>query len=193
MAIPTAAGRREPDWATGLGPVVFSQDEIQRRVAELAQAVSRDHAGQEIVLVGILKGAVLFTVDLLRALAVPARLDFMAISRFGPSPESRGVARLLKDLEEPIAGRHVVLAEIIVDTGFTLSYLLRMLETRHPASLKVCVLLDRPRRRLIDVPLDYVGFEAPEDFLAGYGLGYRERFRQLPYIARFDPETANAR
>jgi hypoxanthine phosphoribosyltransferase len=169
-----------------VGPILLSETQIQARIAELGAQISRDYAGKELVLIGILKGVVLFMADLLRALEVPAIVDFMSISRFGPSEETRGAARLLKDLDLTIEGREVLVVEILIDTGFTLSYMLRTLSARLPASLGVCVLLDRPKRRLIDVPLDYVGFEAPEDFLVGYGLHYREKYRQLPYIAHYE-------
>lgn len=186
-----AGERNEPELPLppNVGPVAFTQAQIQNRVAELGGAISRDYAGEDLVLVGILKGIVLFMADLLRATHIPVSVDFMAISRFGPPEESRGAARLLKDLDVPIKGRHVLLVEDIVDTGFTLSYLRRTLRARYPTSLDTCALLDRPKRRLIDVPLKYIGFEAPEEFLVGYGLHFREQYRQLPYIAYFHPEN----
>ena len=173
----------------GVGRVVFSTAQIHARVQELGAQISRDHVGQELVLIGILKGTLFFLADLLRCLTIPAILDFMAISRFGPSRETGGAARLVKDLDLSLDQRHVLVVEDIVDTGFTLSYLLRTLQTRRPASLEVCVLLNRPRRRMIDLPLDYVGFEAPDEFVVGYGLQVEERFRQLPYIAVYNPPT----
>jgi hypoxanthine phosphoribosyltransferase len=172
----------------GVGPIVFSEAQIQARIRELGEAISHDYAKSDLVLVGILKGIVFFMPDLLRSIHVPAVVDFMSISRFGPSEETQGAARLLKDLELPLHDRHALVIEIIVETGFTLSYMLRTLQARQPASLGVCTLLDRPSHRLIDVPLNYVGFEAPEEFIVGYGLHYRERFRQLPYIAYYDPK-----
>lgn len=177
-----------PAFLTGVGSVVFSTAQIQERVAQLGEQISRDYAGQELVLIGILKGTLMFLADLLRTLTVPAAVDFMAISRFGPSSETGGAARLLKDLDLSLADRHALVVEDIVDTGFTLSYLLRTLKARHPASLEVCVLLNRPRRRMIDLPLKYVGFEAPDEFIVGYGLHVEERFRQLPYIALYHPD-----
>ena len=171
----------------GVGRVVFSAAQIHVRVQELGEQISHDHAGQELVLVGILKGTLFFLADLLRCLTIPAILDFLAISRFGPSSETGGAARLGKDLDLSPDQRHVVGGDDIVDTGFTLSYLLRTLKTRRPASLEVCVLLNRPRRRIIDLPLKYVGFEAPDEFVVGYGLQVEERFRQLPYIAVYNP------
>jgi len=175
-----------------VGRVVFSAAQIHSRVQELGAQISRDHAGQELVVIGILKGTLFFLADLLRCLTIPAIVDFMAISRFGPSSETGGAARLVKDLDLSLNQRHVLLVEDIVDTGFTLSYLLRTLKTRRPASLEVCVLLSRPRRRMIDLTLKYVGFEAPDDFIVGYGLHLEERFRQLPYIAVYRPEQAGA-
>jgi hypoxanthine phosphoribosyltransferase len=172
----------------GVGPVVFSEAQIQARVMELGEAISRDYAEADLVLIGILKGIVFFMADLLRSLHTPVIVDFMSISRFGPSEETQGAARLLKDLDLSLHGRHALIIEIIVETGFTLSYMLRTLQARQPASLGVCTLLDRPKHRLIDVPLNYMGFEAPEEFIVGYGLHYREKFRQLPYIAYYDPK-----
>ena len=174
----------------GVGPVVFSQEHIQERVGELAIRISQDYAGQELVLIGILKGIVLFLADLLRALTIPAIVDFMSISRFGPSTETHGAARLLKDLDISLEGRHALVVENIVDTGFTLSYLLRTLKAREPASLEVCTLLNRSRMRVMDIPIKYVGFEAPDEFIVGYGHHFEERYRQLPFIARFDPEAS---
>lgn len=171
-----------------LGEVVFTEAQIQARIEELAHQISLDHAGEELCLIGILKGALFFVADLMRALTVPSIADFMAISRFGPSANTHGEARLLKDLDVSLEGRNALILDDIVDTGFTLSYLLRILQARNPASLEICVFLNRPRRRLIDLPLNYVGFEAPEEFIVGYGLGVEERFRQLPYIAYYDPE-----
>ncbi len=174
----------------GLGEVVYSEVQIQARVAELGAEISRDYEGLELCLIGILKGALFFLADLMRVLTIPSIVDFMAISRFGPSTNTHGEAQLLKDLDISLENRHALVIDNIVDTGFTLSYLMRTLQARNPASLEVCVFLNRPRRRLIDLPLKYVGFEAPDDFMVGYGLGLDERLRQLPYIARYDPEQA---
>ncbi len=174
----------------GVGPVVFSAAQIEQRVQQLADQISRDYAGQELVLIGILKGSLIFLADLLRALTIPAVVDVIAISRFGPSSETGGAARLLKDLDLSLHERQALVVEIIVDTGFTLSYMLRTLKARQPASLETCVLLNRPRRRMIELPLKYVGFEAPDDFIVGYGLQLEERFRQLPYIAICEPSQA---
>jgi hypoxanthine phosphoribosyltransferase len=174
--------------SAGLGEVVYSEAQIQTRVAELGAEISRDYKGRELCLIGILKGALFFLADLMRVLTIPSMVDFMAISRFGLPSNTHGEARLLKDLDISLENRHALVMDNIVDTGFTLSYLMRILQARNPASLEVCVLLNRPRRRLIDLPLKYVGFEAPDEFMVGYGLGLDERLRQLPHIAYFDPE-----
>ena len=176
----------------GLGEVVFSEEQITTRVSELAAEISRDYAEQELYLIGILKGALFFLADLMRELAIPSIVDFMAISRFGPSANTHGEARLLKDLDISLDNRHALVVDNIVDSGFTLDYLMRTLRARNPASLEACILLSRPRRRLIDLPLKYVGFEAPDEFMVGYGLGMDERLRQLPDIAYFNPEQNNS-
>ena len=151
---------------------------------ELAGEISFDYRDrEEVILVGILKGAFVFLADLVRFLSVPARVDFMCVSSYGKATTTSGVVRILKDLDESVEGRHVLLVEDIVDTGLTLQYLKDNLETRGAASVEVCVLLDKQERRLIDVPLDYCGFTVPDRFLVGYGLDYRERYRHLPYIA----------
>lgn len=168
------------------GEVLLTAEQIQQRVRELAEEISRDYQGREPLLVCVLKGGVIFLADLVRQLTVPVNLDFMAVSSYGQGTVSSGQVRILKDLDTSIEGRHVLLVEDIVDSGLTLSYLCDILLAREPASLKVCTLLDKAARRRVKVPLDYVGFEVPNVFLVGYGLDYRERFRELPYIARLD-------
>ncbi|GMR11232.1 MAG: hypoxanthine phosphoribosyltransferase [Anaerolineae bacterium] len=186
----TAEGQLES--SSGLGEVIYSEAQIRARVAELGAEISHDYEGLELCLIGILKGALFFLADLMRALTIPSIVDFMAISRFGPPSNTHGEARLLKDLDISLENRHALVIDNIVDTGFTLSYLMRALQARNPASLEVCVFLNRPRRRLIDLPLKYIGFEAPDEFMVGYGLGLDERLRQLPYIAYFDPEQKDS-
>jgi hypoxanthine phosphoribosyltransferase len=155
---------------------------LAARVAELGQQISADYAGRELHLVGILKGAVTFLADLARAIAVPATFDFMAISSYGRSTRTSGVVRFLKDLDESIEGRHVLIVEDIVDTGLTLHYLRQSLAARRPASLAVAVALDKAARRQVDVPVEYVGFPIPDAFVVGYGLDYAGRYRNLPYV-----------
>src|SRR5213595_879887 len=166
----------------GVGEVLITEDELQTRIRELGREVSADYAGRELLLVGVLKGAVFLMADFMRALTVPCEIDFMAISSYGASTDSSGVVRILKDLDINIEGRDVLVVEDIIDSGLTLSYLMRNLESREPASLEVCALLTKPGRREIDVPVRYVGFEIPNRFVIGYGLDFGERYRNLPYV-----------
>ena len=168
--------------------VLISEDELRARVVELGEQVSRDYDGLDPLLVAVLKGAVIFAGDLLRAITIPCSIDFMAISSYGSGTESSGVVRILKDLDEPIAGRHVLVVEDIIDSGLTLSYLLGSLASRGPASLEICALLAKPDRREVDVPCRYVGFEIPNRFVVGYGLDADEQFRGLPYVATVDEQ-----
>jgi hypoxanthine phosphoribosyltransferase len=170
----------------GVGEILVQPDELAHRVRELAGEVSRDYAERELFLVGVLKGAVFFLSDLMRQLQPPCEVDFMAVSSYGSSTDSSGVVRILKDLDASIEGRHVLIVEDIVDSGLTLSYLLRTLRARNPASLEVCALLTKPERRKVDLPIRYVGFEIPNRFAIGYGLDHGERFRNLPFVAVLD-------
>ena len=162
--------------------VLLDGDTISRRVAELGQEISRDYAGRDLFLVGVLKGAVFFIADLMRELDVSCEVDFMAISSYGSSTDSSGVVRILKDLDESIEGRDVLIVEDIIDSGLTLSYLLRTLRARQPRSLEVCALLTKPTRRKIEINCQYVGFEIPADFVIGYGLDFAQKYRNLPYV-----------
>jgi hypoxanthine phosphoribosyltransferase len=166
-----------------IGEVLVTADDLQRRVRELGAEISRDYTGRDLVMVGILKGAVLFLADLLRHISVPSEVDFMALSSYGSGTDSSGVVRILKDLDASIEGRDVLIVEDIVDSGLTLHYLLRNLQARNPGSLEVCALLTKPERRRVDLPTRYVGFEIPNRFVIGYGLDYRQRYRNLPYVA----------
>ena len=168
---------------SAVGEILVQRDELEHRVRELAAEISRDYADKELLLVGVLKGAVFFLADLMRHLEVVCEVDFMAVSSYGASTDSSGVVRILKDLDAPIEDRDVLIVEDIVDSGLTLSYLFRMLRARGPRSLEVCALLTKPQRREIDLPIRYVGFEIPNRFAIGYGLDYAERFRNLPYVA----------
>jgi hypoxanthine phosphoribosyltransferase len=167
----------------GVGEILVQRDDLTHRVRELAAEISRDYKGRDLFLVGVLKGAVFFLSDLMRHLEVPCEVDFMAVSSYGSSTDSSGVVRILKDLDAPIEGREVLIVEDIVDSGLTLSYLLRTLRARDPASLEVCALLTKPERRKVELPIKYVGFEIPNRFAIGYGLDHGERFRNLPYVA----------
>jgi hypoxanthine phosphoribosyltransferase len=169
-----------------IGQVLVQPDELAHRVRELGERISADYAGRDLILVGVLKGAVFFLSDLMREIDVPCEVDFMAVTSYGSSTDSSGVVRILKDLDASIEGREVLLVEDIVDSGLTLSYLLRTLKAREPASLEVCALLTKPERRKVELPIRYVGFEIPNRFAIGYGLDHAERYRNLPYVAALD-------
>ena len=166
----------------GVAEILVDEETLRARVADLGEEISRDYAGRDLLLVGVLKGAVFFMADLMRALTVPCEVDFMAISSYGAASDSSGVVRILKDLDIPLEGRHVLVVEDIIDSGLTLSYLMRNLSARNPASLEVCALLTKAGRREIDIPVRYVGFEIPNRFVIGYGLDFAERYRNLPYV-----------
>jgi hypoxanthine phosphoribosyltransferase len=165
-----------------VGEILIDSDALGARIAELGEEVSSHYAGQDLLLIGVLKGAVFFMADLMRHLTVPCEVDFMAISSYGAQTDSSGVVRILKDLDINIEGRNVLVVEDIIDSGLTLSYLMRNLESREPASLEVCALLTKPARREIDVPVRWIGFEIPNRFVIGYGLDFAERYRNLPYV-----------
>jgi hypoxanthine phosphoribosyltransferase len=166
-----------------IGEIIVQADDLQHRVAELGAEVSRDYAGKDLLLVGVLKGAIFFLSDLMRHIDVPCEVDFMAVASYGSATESSGVVRILKDLDIAIEGRDVLIVEDIVDSGLTLQYLLRSLQTRNPASLEVCALLTKPSRREVDLPARYIGFEIPDKFAIGYGLDHAEKYRNLPFVA----------
>lgn len=170
--------------------VVFDEETIRSRVGQLGLSISADYAGRELFVVGILKGAHVFACDLVRELQIPVQLDFMAISRYASQQRTRKV-QVLRDLQQDIEGRHVLLVEDIVDTGLTANYLRTLLSRRNPASLTLCTLLDRADLRLAELPLTYVGFEVSGEFLIGYGLDYRDRYRDLPFIASMKLSTAS--
>jgi len=171
----------------GISQVLFTEDEIQARVLAIGQAISRDYEGCHPLTVGVLKGVFPFMSDLLRAITIPVEVDFMAIASYSSQARDKGYVRLQKDLDESIAGRHVLFVEDVVDTGLTLNYLLGNLRARQPASLKVCALFNKSRRRLISVPLQYKGFDLPDKFVVGYGLDYRELYRNLPFVGLLKP------
>ena len=173
-----------------IGEILVQPDELTHRVRELAGEISTDYTGRDLLLIGVLKGAVFFLSDLMRHLEIDCEVDFMAVSSYGSSTDSSGIVRILKDLDAPIADRDVLIVEDIVDSGLTLSYLFRMLRARNPATLEVCALLTKPERREVDLPIRYVGFEIPNRFAIGYGLDHAERFRNLPYVAVLEGENA---
>jgi hypoxanthine phosphoribosyltransferase len=171
-----------------IGETLVSTEDLERRVRELAAEIGRDYreGDRDLVLIGVLKGAVMFMADLMRELEVPCEVDFMAVSSYGSTTDSSGVVRILKDLDAPIAGRDVLLVEDIVDSGLTLHYLLKNLRAREPRSLEVCALLTKPERRRVDLPIRYVGFEIPNRFAIGYGLDHAQRYRNLRYVAALE-------
>jgi hypoxanthine phosphoribosyltransferase len=166
-----------------VGEILVQPDDLSRRVRELGAQITADYAGRDLLLVGVLKGAVFFLSDLMRHIAVPCEVDFMAVASYGSATDSSGVVRILKDLDVALEDRHVLIVEDIVDSGLTLQYLLRNLGARNPASIEVCALLTKPERRKVQLEPRYVGFEIPNRFVVGYGLDYRERYRNLPYVA----------
>jgi len=177
------------DLAAGVREILISTDEIQQRVYEIGQAISQDYAGLNPLLVGVLKGVLFFMADLLRAVRIPTEMDFIAVSSYSPESRDQGLVRLVKDLEIPISGRHVLFVEDVIDTGLTLNYILRNLRARQPASLEVCVLFNKPEHRLVDIPLKYKGFDLPDRFVVGYGLDHREKYRNLPFVGLLKPDV----
>jgi hypoxanthine phosphoribosyltransferase len=169
--------------APPIGEILVQPDQLKERVRALGSQLSEDYAERDLLLVGVLKGAMFFLSDLMRSISIPCEVDFMAVASYGSATDSSGVVRILKDLDTPIENRHVLIVEDIVDSGLTLQYLLRNLGARDPASLEVCALLTKPERRKADVPIRYTGFEIPNRFAIGYGLDHRERWRNLPYVA----------
>ncbi|MBP3888580.1 MAG: hypoxanthine phosphoribosyltransferase [Cellulosilyticum sp.] len=162
--------------------VLFSEEVLNQRITELGAQLTEEYKGKSLVVIGILKGSNIFTSDLVRKIDVSLRMEFMAVSSYGNATESTGVVKILKDLDREIKGEHVLIVEDIVDSGLTLKYLKEILETRKPASIKICTLLDKPARRKENITPDYLGFEVPDEFIVGYGIDYAERYRNLPYI-----------
>ena len=171
---------------SAIGEVLVTSEQLHKRIGELALAIDRDYQGKDLVLVGVLKGAVMFMADLMRELKAPCEVDFMAVSSYGSATESSGVVRILKDLDISIEGRDVLIVEDIIDSGLTLHYLLRNLQARDPRSLEVCALLTKPDRRRVELPVRYEGFEIPDRFAIGYGLDHAQRYRNLDYVAVLD-------
>jgi len=168
--------------------VLLSTEELAKRIEEIGAEITADYAGKEILMIGVLRGAVVFMADLARAIKVPVAIDFMAVSSYGAGTSSSGVVRILKDLDENVEGKHVLVVEDIIDSGLTLNYLLDNLKSRKPASIKLCTLLNKPEHRKVNVNIDYNGFNVPDYFVVGYGLDYAERYRNLPFIGILKPE-----
>jgi hypoxanthine phosphoribosyltransferase len=168
--------------------ILIPSEEIQHKVNQIGQLISRDYLGRNPLLVGVLKGVLFFMADLLRSITIPTEIDFIAVANYSLESRDQGVVRLVKDLEIPIADRHVLFIEDVIDTGLTLNYILQSLRARQPASLEVCVLFNKPDHRLMDIPLKYKGFDLPDRFVVGYGLDYKEKYRNLPFVGLLRPE-----
>lgn len=181
---------RPADLQDDVATVLIPSEQIQAKVAELGGRISADYAAREVILVSVLKGSLPFMADLMRAITIPVQIDLMEVSSYGgTTTESTGLVRILKDLSSSIEGKHVLIVEDIIDTGLTLNYLIRYLRGKNPASLRICTLLDKPARRLVEIPIDYLGFTIPDQFVVGYGLDYGERYRNLPFIGVLRPEV----
>jgi hypoxanthine phosphoribosyltransferase len=168
--------------------ILVSEQQLKDKIADMGRELSQEYAGGELVLVGVLKGAIMFIVDLARALDLPVKLDFMAVASYGASTQTSGIVRILKDLDSSIEGKHVLIVEDIIDSGLTLNYIVETLQTRNPASLKVCALLNKPARRQVDVTVDYICFNIPDEFVVGYGLDFNQIYRNLPFVGVLKPE-----
>ena len=162
--------------------VLFSEEAINKRVKELASRISEDYKGKELLVVGVLKGSVIFAAELIKNITIPCEIDFMAVSSYGNSSETTGIVRILKDLDSEISGKHIIIVEDIVDSGITLNYLSNYLKSRNASSVEIVSLLTKPSRRKVDIDCKYIGFEAPDEFLVGYGLDYAEKYRNLPFV-----------
>lgn len=186
---PPDFGELSPD----ISDVLFTAEQIQARVNALAAEISAEYRDKNPVLVGVLKGVLFFMADLLKALPIAAEVDFLSVANYSTDSRSQGLVRLVKDLETPIEGRHILFVEDVIDTGLTLNYLLRTLRARQPASLEVCVLFNKPDKRLIDIPLRFIGFDIPDRFVVGYGLDFREKYRNLPYVGSLKPSVISSK
>jgi hypoxanthine phosphoribosyltransferase len=180
--------KNTPAYTQDIQEVLLSKEDIERKVSQISGLISRDYLGLNPLLVGVLKGVLFFMADLLRSITIPTEIDFIAVANYSTELREQGVVRLVKDLEIPISGRHVLFIEDVIDTGLTLNYILQNLRARQPASLEVCVLFNKPDHRIIDIPLKYKGFDLPDRFVVGYGLDYKERYRNLPFVGLLRPE-----
>ncbi len=182
------------DMRDDIQTVLVTEEQLRAKVAELGAQVSRDYAGRDLLLVSILKGAVVFMADLMRAVTIPCSIDFMVVSSYGgTNTESTGLVKIVKDLDADLSGRDVLIVEDVLDTGVTLSNLVPMLKMRHPNSVRICAILDKPARRKTDIRADYIGFEVPDAFVVGYGLDYDEKYRNLPFVGVLRPEVYGGR
>jgi hypoxanthine phosphoribosyltransferase len=176
-----------------IAKIIVDRNEIQKTVKKLGERISEDYSGKDLLLVGVLKGAVVFMADLIREITIPLDMDFMLVSSYGDSTESSGVVKILKDIDTNIKGRHVIIVEDLVDTGLTLTYLKKLLETRGPSTLSICTIFDKPSRKKVDIDIKYKGIEIPDEFVVGYGLDYAGRYRNLPDLCSLKPEVYERR
>lgn len=188
----TEVNNKFSDVTEGISDILIPEEMINRRVAEMGAVISQDYKNLDPLFIGVLKGVFFFMADLLRQVTIPVSVDFIAISSYSTEARNKGFVRLVKDLETSITGRHVLFIEDVVDTGLTLNYLLQNLKSRSPTSLEVCTIFNKPHHRLVDLPLKYIGFDLPDRFVVGYGLDYRERYRNLPYVALLKAQTLTA-
>jgi hypoxanthine phosphoribosyltransferase len=183
------AGR---DFKNDIGDILVTEEQIKDAIGKLGAELTRDYAGKDLLLIGVLRGAIMFIVDLARAIDLPLTIDFMAVASYGASTQTSGIVRILKDLDSSIEGKHVLVVEDIIDSGLTLTYILETLRNRNPLSVRVCALLSKPERRQVEVPVDYLCFEIPDAFVVGYGLDYDQIYRNLPFIGVLKPEAYKA-
>ena len=170
--------------------VLLTEEEVNKKISEVAAQINKDYEGKEVHLICILKGGVFFTCELAKRLTIPVSLDFMSVSSYGSGTKSRGVVKIIKDLDEPLEGKNVIIVEDIIDSGRTLAYLIEVLKQRNPASIRLCALLNKPDRREVEVQIDYLGFDIPDEFVVGYGLDYAQKYRNLPFIGVVEPDAA---
>jgi hypoxanthine phosphoribosyltransferase len=181
--------RQYPEMGRDISEILISAGQIQNRIQEMGAQITQDYQDKDLMVIGVLKGVTFFIADLLRAIRIPLEVDFLAVASYSAEARNQGLVRLVKDLETPINGREVLFVEDMVDTGLTLNYLLRSLRMRQPASLQVCTLFNKPGRRLVDTPIKYTGFDLPDLFVVGYGLDFRERYRNLPFVGVLKPQV----
>jgi hypoxanthine phosphoribosyltransferase len=193
LIVERRGGVEEKDLGADLAKVLIPEDQLQAKIRELAAQIDADYTGQNLLIVGVLKGAVMVMADLARALHTPVEMDWMAVSSYGSGTKSSGVVRILKDLDADISGRHVLIVEDIVDSGLTLSWLVSNLQSRHPASLEICALLRKPEAVKTEVNVKYIGFDIPNEFVIGYGLDYSEKYRNLPFVGTLAPHVYGGR
>jgi hypoxanthine phosphoribosyltransferase len=185
-------GHLHGDMISDISEILFSEQQLQQKIAELGAELSKDYSEKNPLMIGVLRGVLFFMADLLRAVTIPLEVDFLAVSSYSPESRNQGLVRMEKDLEISMHDRHVVFIEDVIDTGLTLNYILGNLRTRQPASLEVCVLFNKPTKRLIDIPLKYKGFDLPDEFVVGYGLDFREKYRNLPFVGLLKPQILHS-